>query len=202
MLKIRNGSRAAAPKKPRTAYGGSASGTKVTGLLWVLLGACNGPAKSTFIDSEQRHFAAVCAKNGHCTLSPQTDPKANPSSPEKPRVAEQKESETRMVLRSVGRVVGVCGPVQTEQELPDLMRCRPLMCQSDADCPPAEGLVRGVCVNQLCIEPSHPIVTDDAALLCLAGTGAGEKTPEQVERFALGLNCGEPCRIPKVCRQP
>jgi hypothetical protein len=39
-------------------------------------------------------------------------------------------------------------------------------------------------------------------MLCLAGTGLGRETPAQVERYALALNCGNPCRIPTPCAQP
>ncbi|MGC4066120.1 MAG: hypothetical protein QM784_16030 [Polyangiaceae bacterium] len=94
----------------------------------------------------------------------------------------------------------MCGPLPLGQA-PALPQCRPLTCEGDAECPPAEGLDHGVCINHLCTEPSHAVHTEDAVLMCLAGTGTEPQTPLQAERFALGLNCGTPCQIPKVCRQ-
>jgi hypothetical protein len=57
-------------------------------------------------------------------------------------------------------------------------------------------------VNGLCTEPSQPLGVTDAVMLCLAGTGTGHGSAQQAERFAMALNCGEPCRIPSPCRQP
>jgi len=76
------------------------------------------------------------------------------------------------------------------------------VCSGDANCPPAHGSKDGHCVNGLCVEPSGELNTDDAVMLCLAGTGLGKDSPEQVSRFAMALNCGSPCKIPAVCRQP
>jgi hypothetical protein len=39
-------------------------------------------------------------------------------------------------------------------------------------------------------------------MLCLSGTGLGRETPAQIERYALALNCGSPCKIPAPCAQP
>jgi hypothetical protein len=38
-------------------------------------------------------------------------------------------------------------------------------------------------------------------MLCLAGTGLGHAEAKQVERYALGLNCGAPCVVPKPCER-
>jgi hypothetical protein len=158
-----------------------------------LLGSCAKSANKTVIDSEQRPFILSCDKSATCTVAPVTAP-----SNDRKKKAEEKST---YVLRASGRLVGVCGRFVPGSS-PQLADCRPLICQSDADCPPAEGLTRGVCINQLCTAPSHEINSDDAVLLCLAGTGGPNQTATQAERFALGLNCGTPCRIPKVCRQP
>jgi hypothetical protein len=59
----------------------------------------------------------------------------------------------------------------------------------------------GQCVHGRCSDPAEAISVQDAILLCLAGTGTGRETPAQIERYALALNCGTPCRIPAPCQQ-
>jgi len=66
----------------------------------------------------------------------------------------------------------------------------------------AGGDVRATCLAELCIDPVKKISTADAIMLCLAGTGLGRNTGRQAERYALGLNCGDPCVVPSACRQP
>jgi hypothetical protein len=77
--------------------------------------------------------------------------------------------------------------------------CRALECDGDAECPPSHGLENGTCINGLCREPAAQLNKEDAKLLCLAGTGLGASRPDLV---ALAVNCGTPCRVPAVCRQP
>jgi hypothetical protein len=165
-------------------------GYALFGTAYVLLG-CQKTPQATLTDSERRQFVLTCPKSGPCSVATsRTNAEAPPS----------KAGETKdFTLRATGRVVGICGPVAAGQS-PNLSECRPLVCQSNAECPPAQGLSQGVCINQLCTEPSHEVISDDAVMLCLAGTGAPNQTPSQAERFALGLNCGSPCRIPKPCR--
>lgn len=151
---------------------------------------CQKSPQITLTDSEQRQFLLTCGTNGSCAVA------ANRSSAPEPANARKTDD---YALRSTGRVVGICGPVASGQST-NLSDCRPLICKSNSDCPPAQGLSKGVCINQLCTEPSHELTSEDAVMLCLAGTGAPSQTPAQVERFALGLNCGSPCRIPKPCR--
>ncbi len=103
-------------------------------------------------------------------------------------------------LERNGYLVAVCPSAQGNSGSP--AQCRGLVCQTNQDCPPAHGLEQGTCINGLCIEPSHPIGANDAIMLCLAGTGVGSSSPTQAERFALGLNCGQPCKVPTPCRQP
>ena len=111
------------------------------------------------------------------------------------------EASNRFELRRTGRLVAAC-PKLAVSAGAAVTQCRPLVCQADSQCPPAHGLKQGTCVNGLCIEPSQDLIADDAIMLCLSGTGAGYASPPQVERFALGLNCGKPCRVPTPCRQP
>lgn len=138
----------------------------------------------TFQDTEGQRYAARCGDDG-CTLSVQSTgpPASSPPS-----------------LRATGRIVGVCRQGGARTDTP--AQCRPLVCQGDNDCPPAHRLQHGTCVNGLCTEPANTISVPDAVMLCLSGTGWAEGTPAQVERYALALNCGTPCRIPSPCRQP
>jgi len=167
---------------------------------WLVLGvagvSCRGRVEQTIKDSEGRHFLAQCSADRICTLSPMAGADMKVSGDRK---ASRSTQETK--FSTAGRLVGVCAPVN-EGAAAVISDCRPVVCAGEVDCPRSEGLDHGVCVNDLCTEPSHPINTDDSVMLCLAGTGVGPRTPEQVERLALGLNCGTPCRIPKPCRQP
>jgi hypothetical protein len=104
-------------------------------------------------------------------------------------------------LERTGYLVAVCPGAAPASDTPVAM-CRALVCGGDKSCPPAHGLKIGTCINGLCIEPSKTISPKDAIMLCLAGTGAGNSSPAQIERFALGLNCGQPCKVPTPCRQP
>jgi hypothetical protein len=158
-------------------------------VLSLFFTSCGTSPKQTLVDSEQRRFSAQCGKDGSCVVTgTSTTEPANGDA----------EPKLTYALRETGRVVGICGPSRAGSTSA-ISDCRPLICQSDADCPPAQGLTHGVCINQLCTEPSHTIISEDAVLLCLAGTGTTPKTPLQVERLALGLNCGTPCQIPKPC---
>lgn len=110
------------------------------------------------------------------------------------------QSDDSFTLDRDGYLVGVC-PTAASAGL-SMAQCRGLICQGHQDCPPAHGLKQGTCINGLCIEPAHAIGPKDAVMLCLAGTGIGRSTPVQTERFALGLNCGQPCKVPAPCQQP
>jgi hypothetical protein len=150
--------------------------------------SCRRVSERTLRDTEGRTLEARCDREQGCTLKAGAGQKAD---------AQQVE----LALRATGRLVGVCsvGPASEPKSPSD---CRALVCSGDADCPPAHGSKDGHCVNGLCVEPSGVLGTDDAVMLCLAGTGLGRESPEQVSRFAMALNCGSPCKIPSVCRQP
>lgn len=109
--------------------------------------------------------------------------------------------DEQFTIERKGYLVAVCPGSATSAEVP-IAQCRGLVCRADQECPPAHGLKQGTCINGLCIEPSNAIGPDDAIMLCLAGTGVGDSLPSQIERFALGLNCGEPCKVPTPCKQP
>ena len=105
-----------------------------------------------------------------------------------------------LVARS-GRLVGICDVVPGRA--PDgPADCRALVCQDDSDCTTAHGLKNGQCLNALCSEPAQALAAPDSVMLCLAGSGLGNQEARQVERYALGLNCGNPCKVPAPCRQP
>ena len=155
----------------------------LTLLVGCAIFGCKKSPDLALSDTEGRRFQARCGSEGGCQVTQTAGPDGGAVS---------------LVAR--GRLIAACpasdgGSVAAGE-------CRPLVCSGDDDCPPAQGLVHGTCVSGLCVEPAHELYADDAVMLCLAGTGLGRSAPAQVERFALGLNCGTPCRVPRTCRQP
>lgn len=154
----------------------------------LLAWACQRSKPLTVKDSEGRAFVVKCGDaQAPCTLSPALEGKY--------------PDGTHPVLQGEGRLLGVCDAVGEDAQVHPA-DCRPLLCEENADCPPSHGPGTGACIDKLCVDASHPIVASDAVMLCLAGTGVGHATPRQVERYALGLNCGTPCVVPSPCRQP
>lgn len=147
------------------------------GALGTLAAGCRHDQRLELHDTEARSFTAECSSDTGCRL-------------------EAKGA----ALRATGRVVAVCNT--PAGRAPEASDCRALTCKHDADCPSRHGLPHGTCLDELCIEPAHSINVDDAVMLCLAGTGLGKSAPKQVERYALALNCGTPCKVPSPCRQP
>jgi hypothetical protein len=145
---------------------------------------CKKGGELSLSDTEGRRFKATCPAAKACELHQTAGPDGGPVS---------------VVTR--GRLIAVC-PNGDAGVSVAAGECRPLVCNSDDGCPAAEGLEHGTCINGLCVEPSRELNTDDSVMLCLSGTGLGRGAPAQVERFALGLNCGTPCRVPRTCRQP
>jgi hypothetical protein len=134
-------------------------------------------------DTEGRSFKITCPPEKSCEVAADAPDRPAPT-----------------VLRATGRVVGVCPRVDDPSRFHP-GDCRALVCARDAQCPHPEGARAGACIGGFCVDPSHPIGSEDAIMLCLAGTGFGHDSPLQVQRFALALSCGSPCRIPKPCRQ-
>ena len=149
----------------------------------LLAAACSKPTETTVRDTEGQQYRALCPKSGPCSVEPLAG----------------SEDPREFALHSPGRIVGVCTASAGNI---DLASCRPLGCHSENECPGAHGLKHGVCIGGLCIEPSQGLVTADAIMLCLAGTGKPGNTPLQVQRYAMALNCGSPCKVPAPCRQP
>lgn len=142
---------------------------------------CEDSAPLRLADTEGRQLSARCQPGAGCEITA-ADGTAG-----------------RLVLRAAGRVMGVCPASARQWPHPE---CRALVCSSAAECPPAEGMERGSCVSGLCIEPAHPIIQEDSVLLCMAKTGVGQGTQAQIDHFAVGLQCGSPCVVPRICRQP
>lgn len=184
-------------KSQSSALGKSgAAGWAVTAACLVVLVSCSRSRRLELRDTEGRLFSASCARGAACEIVP----KGGPTSTDL-HGAPAHASPLHASLRSKGRLIAVCGQ-PAGMDPPEARDCRALVCAKSDDCPPAEGMFRGTCVNGWCIEPSHSISSDDAVFLCLAGTGLGRDSPKQLERYALAINCGEPCRVPAVCRQP
>jgi hypothetical protein len=137
-------------------------------------------------DTEKRTFEATCPSEGPCKL----EQKSGNKRPDKPAQS----------LLLGGRLVGICD-VTDGQAPAGPFDCRPLDCQSNSECPPLHGMKEGQCVHNRCSDPSEAVSAQDAIMLCLAGTGLGRETPAQIERYALALNCGTPCRVPAPCQQ-
>lgn len=159
-------------------------------LLAVLVAssACRRISERKLTDTEGRTFSAECDREGRCKLGRKS---GEPASADK----------SDIILHSPGLVIAICDVAPGAEPGP-AADCRALTCKTDADCPPSHGIRDGTCANELCIEPSHEVTVDDAVMLCLAGTGLGRSAPNQVDRYAMALNCGTPCRIPAPCRQP
>ena len=151
----------------------------------LLLAACTkNPA--TVRDTEGRVFSVKCEVEA-CTLTQTDGPKAKLGRPR---------------LHTTGRVISVCDASSVgAPPAPDA--CRPVVCADDRDCPALDGgKAQATCSRGSCVNPGEKLRVGDAVTLCLAGTGLGRRTAKQAERYALGLNCGNPCVVPSVCRQP
>ena len=138
-------------------------------------------------DSEGRTFEANCPAQAPCEFQQKSGP--------------QRVEKPTQTLMLGSRLVGICD-VKAGEPPQYPFDCRPLGCQSDTDCPPLHGMKDGQCLNHHCSDPAEAVGVQDSIMLCLAGTGLGRETPAQVERYALALNCGNPCKIPAPCPQP
>jgi hypothetical protein len=153
----------------------------------LLFTGCHKAGPRRVRDSEGRVFEATCPEKSPCTFAQ----KSGPQRVEKPAQA--------LMLGS--RLVGICDVKEGEgPQYP--FDCRPLNCEADADCPPLHGMKDGQCLNRRCSDPAEAVGVQDSIMLCLSGTGLGRETPAQIERYALALNCGNPCKIPAPCAQP
>jgi len=153
----------------------------------LLLAGCHKAGPRVVRDSEGRSFEATCPAQGPCRF----EQKSGPLRVEKP-------AQTLMLG---SRLVGICDVKEGEgPQYP--FDCRPLNCNSDPDCPPLHGMKDGQCLNHHCADPAEAVGVQDSIMLCLSGTGLGRETQAQVDRYAMALNCGNPCKIPAPCPQP
>lgn len=150
---------------------------------------CSRVSERVLTDTEGRAIAAKCDRDGQCTFAQTAGIK-------------RKDGKTGLVLSHTGRLVGICDVAPNEPTPEGPADCRALVCQADSDCPPAHGAKNGQCLNALCADTAQALVTPDSVMLCLAGSGLGNSEPRQIERYALALNCGSPCKVPAPCRQP
>jgi hypothetical protein len=158
-------------------------------LIATLLLGCSRPSEFALADTEGRQIVASCDKKLACRLAQRAGPR-------------EAAPKSELVLYAPGKVVGVCA-VAPEQKPESPSDCRPLACRADTNCPPAHGIAHGTCLKGLCVEPAQTTATvEDAVMLCLAGSGLGRTTQLQTERYALAVNCGSPCKVPALCRQP
>lgn len=153
-------------------------------VLFLCSPGCRKVSERILRDTEGRDVKASCDREGACKLTLVK--------------GEHAPDKKELALHTTGNLIALCDV--GEGKKPDATTdCRALVCSADVDCPPMHGLPNGTCINGLCREPSANIGVDDAVLLCLAGTGLGTTQPD---RLAMALNCGSPCRVPSVCRQP
>ena len=171
-----------------TAIARRASAFSFSALLLLAAYGCKSVSERELTDTEGRRFSAKCERSGECSLGQVSG-------------AKRKDEKTGLTFTRTGRVVGICDVVPGHG--PDTPAdCRALVCKDDADCPPAHGLKNGQCMNALCTDQAQTLLPPDSVMLCLAGSGLGNDQAHQVERYALGLNCGTPCKVPAPCRQP
>lgn len=152
-----------------------------------VLTGCKGPEIPPLKDSEGRTYKATCEPERGC----QIEQASGPAWPGRPL----------SVLHTETRIIAACS-VKEDRAVEAAGDCRALVCNTDADCPPAHGLPHGTCLAGLCTDQSHAFVPDDAVILCLFGMGLGRDGTAQLERTVMAKNCGSPCETPKVCRQP
>ena len=164
------------------------AGLAVFAALAALSSGCQSVSERRLLDTEGRQFSAKCGRDGQCSITQLSGPK-------------REGEKTALALTRTARLVGICDvtPGHAPEGPAD---CRGLVCESDHDCPPAHGLKDGQCLNALCSDPAQTLASPDSVMLCLAGSGLGNLQARQVERYALGLNCGNPCKVPAPCRQP
>ncbi len=162
--------------------------TLLLAMALIASSSCRRVSERTLKDTEGRELTATCDRQQRCALVRAAGPEAPPGLP-------------HLVLHTPGRLVGLCDSASSAPPK-DPWDCRPLVCRSDADCPPQHDAKDGKCLNGWCTDPANAVSVPDAVMLCLAGTGLGKNTKEQHNLYAMALNCGTPCTVPRTCRQP
>jgi len=169
---------------PAMLLGSRSTPVLFAGMLSVVAG-CEETLDVQLRDTEGRVFAAKCDEEDNCALTQKSGP--------------QWPGATHFRLESPGRLIGVCS-VESPDETTVGSECRALECNKNSECPPIFGMKYGSCISGLCGDARHEVNSRDAVLLCLAGLGVGDSSKGQLDRYALAVNCGSPCTIPKMCR--
>lgn len=178
----------------RIAKSGAMHGGLLALATWAvaLASGCSKEKPLAMRDTEGRSFEAVCNRAGDCRLRSAVG--AKPSSPA------PKGADPAWLLKREGKYFGACDAWSGHP--PEHWDCRAITCDSDDDCPAIAGSRTGMCMKGLCGDPAREITAFDSVMLCLAGTGPGYESAAQIERYAMGKECGSPCRVPTPCRQP
>jgi hypothetical protein len=150
-------------------------------LMLLVAAGCQRDGSFEVKDTEGRVLSMTCTEKAGCSVAPSKDAGS--------------KGGAALTLRTDGRVLGVC-----ERDGPPIT-CRPLLCESDADCPTVDGIAR-TCARSLCSEPSRKLSQVDVVMLCMAGTGVGYDEALQRERYATALASGESQSLPAGCRTP
>ncbi len=172
-------------------------GAKSVTLLGLTLLSCG--CSQEVHDTEGRVFEPVC-KEGACSLLLQSTVSSDApedAAPDSDSRKEKDASSTNWEVRRQGRILTAC-PSQGPQHGYD---CRPITCETGSVCSKLGGS-GSLCQADLCQNPNREITRRDRLALCLAGTGAWEKSRRQRTRITLALSCRPPCEVPGKCRAP
>src|SRR6478609_8588964 len=115
--------------------------------------ACQSAGPRRLRDSEGRTFEASCPKAEPCVL--------------KQTSGQRRAERPSQALLVGGRLVGICD-VKSGEAPSAPYECRPLTCDTDADCPPLHGMKDGQCLNHHCGDAAEALSVQDAVILCLA----------------------------------
>lgn len=162
----------------------------------LLLVGCN----EEITDTEQRTFRIDCGKRETCALllrDAVSDGPDDASDTDKhDHLGSREPQSPEFTLNAETRILRVCPNPGAEAAA-----CRALACESSSPCSRLGG-PQFTCISGLCQATAREIESADRVALCLAGTGAWERSRPQLERYTLARGCRPPCEVPAACRQP
>lgn len=150
-------------------------------LCFLAFSGCERDGSVELKDTDGRALTVTCTETKGCSVAG--------------RAASNATSMAALTIRSDGRLLGVC-----DRDGPPIT-CRPLLCESDADCPTVDEVER-TCARSLCAEPSRPLSRTDVVMLCMAGSGVGFEQTRQREQYGTALAWEPSTPIPAGCRKP
>ena len=150
-------------------------------VFFLAFAGCQRDGTVEMKDTEGRAFTVACTETKRCTVEPRKRPDATLTVP--------------LTVRAEGRLLGVC-----DRDAPPIT-CRPVVCESEADCPTVDGVAR-TCRRSLCSEPSRSLSRTDVVMLCMAGSGVGFEETRQRERYGTALAWEPSMPLPAGCRSP